>query len=175
MPNYSILALQAIISSFIGIAFTFLIAMISEFRIGVFWFLLILLWLIIACLNGYFVKSKLDPVIFSLFVALFISVSMFFFSLLLSSFTTALLEALQLNEGGFDQLGILKQAVAITFIISLILFTVQIIGSYSVFLSKRFIQKSKMLSTESIELQAFEKYDTPTDSGTYSQRSDDYE
>jgi hypothetical protein len=175
MPNYSNLALQAIISTFIGIAFTFLIAMISEFRISVFWFLLILIWLIIASLNGYFAKSKLDPFIFSLFVALFISISVFFFALLLSSFTTALLEALQLNVGGFDEIGIVKQATVITLIISLILVAIQIIGSYSVFLLKSYIQKSKVISTELVELEAFEKYEAPTDSGTYTQRSNDFE
>jgi hypothetical protein len=85
------------------------------------------------------------------------------------------LEALQLNVGGFDQLGIFKQAIVITVIITLILFTIQILGSYSVFLLKEFIRRSKSRSTELIELQAFEKYEAPTDSGTYSQRSNDYE
>ena len=175
MPNYTNLALQAIISSFIGIALTFLIAMISEFRISVFWFLLILIWLIIACLNGYFTKSKLDPIIFSLFIALFISISVFIFSLLLSSFITALLEALQLNVGGFDQIGIFKQAIVITLIISLILVTIQIIGSYSIFLLKRYMQKNKVISTDLVELEAFEKYEAPTDSGTYTKRTNEYE
>lgn len=175
MPNYTTLAFQGIISTFIGIAVTFLVVSISQYRISIFWLLLLLLWLLIACLNGYIVKSKIEPVIFSLFLFLFSFVSVFFFSLLISSFSIVLLEAFQLDVGDINQWGNIQQAFVITLIISLIIFAIQILGSYSVFLIKNYIQKSKSLSADIIEQQAFKKYEIPSDSGSYTQRSDDFE
>ena len=41
--------------------------------------------------------------------------------------------------------------------------------------STRYIQKNKVISTELAELEAFEKYEAPTDSGTYTKRINEYE
>ncbi|NHJ39009.1 MAG: hypothetical protein FK731_03180 [Asgard group archaeon] len=175
MPNYTILALQGIISTFIGMVVTLLLTSLSQYRLSLFWFVLILAWLLIASINGYIVISKFDPLIFSLFLFLFSFIGLFFFSLLISSFSVVMIEAFQLNVGGVSQLGTIKKALIITIIISIIILVIQIIGSYSIFLIKSYIQRIKPFSVDDVEEQAYKKYDMPSDSGSYSKRLDDFD
>ncbi|NHJ46764.1 MAG: hypothetical protein FK733_03150 [Asgard group archaeon] len=175
MINFSKLTLRAFVSSFCGIVLSLLVGMYITINQGFFWFLLILIWLIIAGINGYIVKSKFEPLIFSAFVLIFWIVTIFSFSLLLVGFSTSVLDAIHIGSDLFDQLSIVKTSLLVTVITSSILFVILNLGSYCLFLIKYFVNKAKPKTIEILEQEAYATYENPSDSGTYMQRTDDYD
>jgi hypothetical protein len=175
MINFSQLAIRGFISVVFGAILTVVISYVATLNLGIFWFLLILLWLIIAGVNGYLSKSNIEPFVNSIFVLIFWSVTILFVSLLLFNFANNFLYALHFSSELIESSNVIRVAFLTSIITSSILLAVFNFGAYGVYIFRKYLKQASSKPVEEIEKETYDSFEMPSDVGSYKQRTDTYD
>ncbi|NHJ86453.1 MAG: hypothetical protein FK734_13395 [Asgard group archaeon] len=169
MTNYSKVALQTAISTFVGIAVSLFLVFFAYDHPATFWVLLILIWGIISLVLGLFAESYIDGVFIGLFQSIYTSFITFLALLLIRNFSEILIQVLNFLENAvINNATVLIQSLILTIIFFLIFITITIcLAVFGFFIKTRFVGITNPPSPDEIEEKYYKKYVTPKDKGRY--------